>query len=81
MSEADKDRVHKDLPGLVKQLLEKQGHQVRKVVVAPEVEKLLQAAVAKGGAAQSIRPPDVVPALLAHIVYPAVEKCLWILVN
>ena len=70
-SEADKALVLQDLSAFMKQLLEKQGQKVRRVVVSTEFEKLAQAAVMKG---------EVVPALIAHVVYPDNEWCLWICV-
>ena len=50
-------------------VLEKKGHEVRRVVVSTDFEKLARAAVTSGGA-RGIR--------IAHIVYPDNERSLWI---
>ncbi len=76
-SEADKERALKDLSGYMKELLEKQGHQVKRVLVTTEFERKVKAAVTRGGS-RPIGSPEVMPALLAHIVFPATEKSLWI---
>jgi hypothetical protein len=73
ISEADRDRVTNDLPGLMRDLLEKQGHQVRRVLLPTEFAKRAQAATMSGEARGLM-------CEWAHIVYPDSERSIWILV-
>jgi len=73
-SEADKDRLLNDLSGYMKELLEKEGQQVNRILVTTEFASRVKAAVTSG----FIGIPAPIPALVAHIALPPAERSLWI---
>jgi hypothetical protein len=77
ISLSEADRSLKDLPALIKKLLEKDGQQVRAVEVSTAFEKFAQAAAAKAQAGSGVK----VACGCYHIAYPPAERSCWIVVN
>jgi hypothetical protein len=74
-SAADKERVQKDLPGYMKDLLEKQGHTVNRVLVTSEFERRAKEEVMRAGAGPA---EEDMLATVGHIVWPEHERSIWI---